>query len=225
MTLMPEATPLRVVFFGDSIFVGQHVAIPHTWVARVCAELDQLTLPGREIVTSNRSINGNTTRMALERMPFDVQAWGVHVLIVQFGINDCNQWETDGNLPRVSPRAFASNLAEIVERGLRFGALRVILNTNHPTLRAFGDGSPSFDAVRRYSELVRQVAMEAGPSVSLADVETEIAKLAPSRQELAQLLLPDGVHLNRAGHDAYFAIMCPKILEAARAAAKEVASP
>lgn len=86
-----------------------------------------------EFVATNTSVNGNTTRMALERMPHDVQAHGVDILLVQFGMDDCNFWQTDGGVPRESPVAFEANLAERVERGRGFCASRVFMNINHPT--------------------------------------------------------------------------------------------
>jgi hypothetical protein len=57
------------------------------------------------------------------------------VLYIQFGLNDCNGWETDRGRPRVSRDAFAANLGEMVDRGRIFGAQQVILGTNHPTTR------------------------------------------------------------------------------------------
>ena len=81
------------------------------WVTRVAGQLEDLANEtGREIVVANASVNGTTTRQALERMGYEVQSHGVDVLIVQFGMNDCNFWETDRGLPRVSPEAFAGRL-------------------------------------------------------------------------------------------------------------------
>jgi lysophospholipase L1-like esterase len=88
---------------------------------------------GIELWVVNASVNGNTRRQALERMPYEVQSHPLDVLLVQFGMNDCNYWRTYHGLPRVSQAAFRANLAEIIERAFRFGAQRVLLNTNHPT--------------------------------------------------------------------------------------------
>lgn len=79
----------------------------------------------------NPSINGNTTRMALERMPYDIQSRNVDILVVGFGMNDCNYWETDRGLPRVSPQAFKANMNEIVKRAYASGIKKVVLHTNH----------------------------------------------------------------------------------------------
>lgn len=65
--------------------------------------------------------------MALERMPFDVQTHKVDILVITFGMNDCNYWKTDQGLPRVSPDAFEANMKEIIMRGFRFGSRTVII--------------------------------------------------------------------------------------------------
>jgi acyl-CoA thioesterase I len=207
---------LRIVFFGDSICVGQGVSIYQGWVTRVAKMLDETWAGnGVEIIVVNASINGNTTRQALERMPYDVQSHGTDVLIVQFGLNDCNHWQTDGGVPRVSRDAFAANLLEIVERGERFGASAVLLNNNHPTnrdqaLMAHADKTYE-QSNREYNEIVREVATRLGGRVSFNDVERRFEQARQEGNELADLLLADGLHLSRAGHELYFDFLAPRI--------------
>ena len=132
---MPSATrPIcQLVFFGDSICNGQGVSIYRGWVTRLSAVAEALSGElGYEIIVVNASVNGSTTRQALERMPYEVQSHGVDILLVQFGLNDCNFWVTDRGLPRVSPEGFEANLVEIIQRGFHFGAKAVFLHTNHP---------------------------------------------------------------------------------------------
>jgi len=156
-------TPVRVTFFGDSICVGQGVSIYRGWVTRVAGRLDELAAEfGGEIIVTNSSLNGSTTRQALERMPYDVQSHGVDILIVQFGLNDCNYWQTDAGLPRVSPEGYAANLKEIVRRGIIFGAKKVFLHNNHPTTRItqkFPNSDVTYeDSNRQYNGIVRDLA-------------------------------------------------------------------
>lgn len=214
--------PLRVVFFGDSICFGQLVS-PHLgWVTRISAEL--ATLRGgeaRAVRVTNTSINGNTTRMALERMPFDVQSHGVDLCIVQFGLNDCNHWQTDFGLPRVSPAAFTANLAEVVERARRSGARRIVLHTNHPTTRTrdelLGTGRTYQQWNEVYNELIRAVAQDSGGDVVLNDIaEAWDSRIAAGQFELAKLLLDDGLHLSEAGHGLYFDLVGPVVVEQCR---------
>ena len=208
---------LRLVFFGDSICVGQGVSIHKGWVTRIAARIDELSTElGAEIVIVNASINGNTTRQALERMPYDVQSNGVDILLVQFGMNDCNHWLTDKGMPRVSPHGFAANLEEIIERGINFGAEQVMLNTNHPTTRV-EEQLPHTEATyeesnRRYNEIVREVAATLGDRVILNDVEASFdAHVRGDGARLAELLLADGLHLSERGHDLYYELIAPKV--------------
>ena len=65
---MTDVSPIKVTFFGDSTCVGQGVSLYLGWVTRVAQSLDEVSRKiGREIVVSNQSVNGRTTRQALER--------------------------------------------------------------------------------------------------------------------------------------------------------------
>ncbi|WP_193370336.1 SGNH/GDSL hydrolase family protein [Pelagibius marinus] len=217
MTDTSQHDPLRITFFGDSICVGQGVSIYNGWVTRVAGCLERIAEShNREIVVTNASVNGNTTRQALERMPYDVQSHGVDILIVQFGMNDCNYWQTDRGLPRVSPAGFAANLAEIIDRGRAFGAKRIFLHNNHPTTRdrdPFPGTSKTYeDSNREYNAIVRRVGAEAPRDVVFIDIETSFKDIAGGDSEkLASLLLADGLHLSRKGHDIYFDVVADKI--------------
>ena len=194
------------------------------WVTRVAGQLEDLANEtGREIIVANASVNGNTTRQALERMGYEVQSHGVDVLIVQFGMNDCNFWETDHGLPRVSPEAFAANLKEIIARGIKFGAKTVFLHNNHPTTRddeKFPFADTSYQASNRnYNAIVREVAAEMPANVVFTDIETGFYDSnEQTKQGLDKLLLADGLHLSRAGHELYFDLVSDKIVEAVNAA-------
>jgi len=221
---MPNAgRELRFAFFGDSICVGQGVSPHRTWTARLAARIEaELARCGRSVCVLNPSVNGETTRRALERMAFDIQASGVDAILIQFGLNDANRWESDRGLPRVSEAAFAANLHEIIARARAFGAGPVLLNTNHPTTRdqtpfAYYEATYE-DGNRRYSEIIRQVAAEAG-EVTLTDMADVFARSVSPDRPLASLLLADGLHLSQAGHDVYLEALTPPVLAAARAAA------
>ena len=209
----------RLVFFGDSICVGQGVSIHKGWVPRIAAYVSALVQD--DLIVVNASVNGNTTRQALERMPYEVQSHGVDIMIVQFGMNDCNYWQTDRGLPRVSQHGFAANLEEIIARGINFGARTVILNTNHPTARDnvhFSEVNISYEeSNRRYNEIIRDVARSMGEVVVLNDIETAIRnRVGNNRTLLEAMLLSDGLHLSEAGHDLYYALTASIVERAVR---------
>lgn len=211
---------LRFAFFGDSICVGQGVSLHKTWAARLSAHIEaQIASSGRSVCVLNPSINGDTTRKALERIAFDIQATGVDAIMVQFGLNDANRWATDRGLPRVSEASFAANLEEIIARARAFGAEPVLLNTNHPTTRDMVN-YPHYPATyeagnRRYNQIIREVAARDG-QVVLTDIEVAFLERTSAGTPLASLLLSDGLHLSEAGHDLYLELLAEPVLAAAR---------
>lgn len=151
---------MNVFFFGDSLCVGQFISPQKIWVTRIAKKLEEL--PGSDkIIVTNASINGNTTRMALERMAYDVQSHGVDVILIQFGANDCNYWQTDSGYPRVSKIGLKANLIEIIDRSRIFGAKEILLNTNNPTPRIslFEPASISYQqSSEEFNRIIREVA-------------------------------------------------------------------
>ena len=209
----------KIFFFGDSICFGQGVSLHRGWVPRLAHFLSE-KFDGRQLETLviNSSINGSTTRQALERMPYDIQTHRPDLLIVQYGMNDCNYWQTDGGLPRVSPGGFQANLNEILERAFTFGTSKVILNTNHPTARrqeAMTNTHLTYeDSNRQYNQLIREVGVQWDERVVLNDMENIFLQYMKERDEtLKDLLLPDQLHLSEEGHDLYFSSLQPLVSE------------
>jgi len=218
--------PIRVTFFGDSTCVGQGVSIYHGWVTRIAKHLDEYGEKiNREILVSNSSINGRTTRQALEDMPYHIQSHCPDILVVQFGLNDCNYWATDSGLPRVSLPAFLANLREIVARGKQFGASRILLNNNHPTSRDKSTMALTKityeESNREYNQAIRQLVPELDPVVQFQDIESYFKKEISAQTPVEHFLLSDGLHLSLAGHEKYFQLMFPVVRNAVDALLKE----
>lgn len=179
----------RLLVLGDSIAAGQCVPSHESWPSL----LTQL-LPQYFVIVE--ALNGATTRIALERIQ-SAQRCAAEVAIVQFGINDCNKWDSDRGLPRVSPRAFAANLEEIVERLRRSGVKRVFMATNHPVNKS------GAEECEGYNRIIRASAHLCG--ASLID-----HALVWSKRGLAGMLL-DGVHPSPAGHELYAATVAASL--------------
>lgn len=203
---------MNIYFFGDSISFGQGVSVDLTWVNQIAQKLHE-QFGEDEITVINTSINGNTTRMALERMPYDVQSHEVDVLVLGFGMNDCNYWVTDQGVPRVSQNAFRANLQEIIDRAFHFGSSHVVVRTNHPSPRKdymINTNITYGESNRIYNKIIREVAGD-NPQVAFVDMEKEFEKRGCTGEgyEKESLTLPDGVHLSRLGHEVYFECMYP----------------
>lgn len=207
---------LKVTFFGDSICTGQHVAIHRGWVTQSSASLaEKFDNKGQSIIVKNSSVNGRTTRQALETISYEIQSDKPDIVVVQFGMNDCNYWQSDKGLARVSIEAFSANLSEIITRVVHFGAKKVFLNTNHPTLLnqvRFPHTHTTYQESNfLYNEAIRSIAKNS--YVELNDIESEFFKaIQENRHSLAELLLPgDNLHLSKKGHDLYYSLIYPKI--------------
>lgn len=169
---------MNILCMGDSITFGQHLPIgTPAWPERMGA--------------MGRGVCGETTRQALERFPRDVQEHPADVVVLQWGHNDANRWQTDHGLPRVSAEAYSANLVEMVARCRAVGS-RPVLCTITPTLK----GEDYERDVVHYDVRVRFVARTL--NVPLADVRQEFLE-----RDLSEALLDDGMHLSDHGHDLY----------------------
>ncbi len=132
-------------------------------------------------------------------------------MTLQFGLNDCNCWQTDGGLPRVSERAFVANLSEMVARARRAGVREITLQTNHCTLRRepLPSGEIYEEANARYSELVREVAAETG--CTLCDIREAFEPLDDETLEALLLPPPDVLHLSEEGNGIYADVIYPYV--------------
>ena len=213
---------IKIFFFGDSICFGQCTSLHKSWVNLVSSKLGAFAADRKiRIVVQNPSVNGNTTRMALERMPFDVQVHEPDIVIVQFGLNDCNYWETDRGMQRVSPQSFEANINEIITRAFLFGAHCVIVNTNHPTCRD-RDILPYSTTTyqqsnEQYNQILRNSVHKHVSNVILNDIEKIFKDYSNNQREnLMELLMPepDLLHLNDAGNSLYVEHSFPLIKDA-----------
>lgn len=187
-----------ILHVGDSITKGQGVAEDLRWAALVAERHD--------VEVGVTAVNGETTRMGLERFPKDVQDRRPEIITLQYGMNDCNRWETDQGFPRVSAGAFTANLREMIARARHFGTREVILSTNPRSLRP-----ELYEKTNAcYSELIRKVAEQT--ESTLCDIRAAFEGI--DDDHLAALLQGDLLHLTPAGHELYADAIWPSISEA-----------
>lgn len=94
-----------IACIGDSCTFGQNVRAVEAWPHL----LHEFT--GHDV--RNLGVNGDTTRLGLERWHRDVDLVKPDVVVIQFGHNDANLW--DGRV-RVSPAAYRANIEEMWAR-------------------------------------------------------------------------------------------------------------
>lgn len=181
---------MRVVCFGDSISAGQYVEAS-AW-PRLLGQMR----PEWDVVGAG--VSNETTRQMLERFPRDVQESEADIVVLQAGHNDCNRWETDRWLPRVSRGAFRENLSEMIDRCFKFQIRPVLVNMT-PTMKSVEYEAAAF----RYSDIVGVVASMR--QVPMVDVRSLF------QRELNELLIDDGIHLSAMGHAVYASAVCTGI--------------
>jgi acyl-CoA thioesterase-1 len=202
---------VKFYLFGDSICFGQLVSHHLTWISSLSSRISEILGSESGVLIQNASINGNTTRQALERMSYDVTSHQPDVLLVQFGMNDCNFWQTDFGAPRVSQRSFESNLHEIIDRADAAGVKHIFLATNHPSTKGEFPhlvGLTHAESNKKYNAIIRKLAcslIDVKKSLTLIDNEKFWMSRIESQSgvRLDDLLLPDGIHLSEAGHRLY----------------------
>ena len=169
-----------IVCIGDSITFGQFLPDGKPWPKLI-----------RHHTILAAGVPSDTTRLGLERFPEDVQQRAPQGVVIQFGHNDANRWQTDKNLPRVSAKAYAANLEEMVDRCHRFEAYP-FLCTITPCYRS----SQHAADVEHYDEVLRDVARY---------TKTQLIDVRAAFGEQRHLLLDDGLHLSQEGHARYAA--------------------
>lgn len=205
---------IKLVCFGDSICFGQFVSPHAIWMNKLSATLSEQF---GSLRLQNPSISGNTTRMALERMAYDVQAHGIDVFYTQFGMNDCNYWATDNGNPRVSAGAYRANLKEILARARASGAKVLMIGTNHPTpkITPYPYANCSYqESNAYYNTIIRETAAE--EEITLIDHEAFWNKQV-AHGTLKDYLLEDEIHLSLKGHDLYYTYTAPLFEQAIHA--------
>jgi lysophospholipase L1-like esterase len=201
---------VKIYIFGDSICVGQHVDVSETWPSLLSQwlKLEFKGMGRSHVCLSNRSINGNTTWDALGRIQFEVLAHKPDLVFMQFGLNDCNVWDSGNGLERVLPATFRANLGELIERLIAVGVKSIIVNTNHPTTKLqilprsvpekTYEGNNSI-----YNDIIRDVSNHYWGRIEFYDINTKM-KDEISADDMQNYLLPDKIHLSALGHKFYF---------------------
>jgi lysophospholipase L1-like esterase len=202
--------------FGDSICYGQLVNVQETWAFKLAKKFGQKSQKNTEILFQNKSVNGNTTRQALERLYFDVLSFSPTYVLIQFGLNDCNNWQTDNGLPRVSAKAFKSNLEEIILKCFSAGVQVVFINTNHLTQKKTNKKFIDIKYNKRntiYNSKIREIFYKYKQKkyrIVLNDIEKKWIKNINSAK-YKTFLLTDGIHLSKKGHSLYSKILIKSI--------------
>ena len=211
----------RFICFGDSISFGQHIPHHKTWVSTLSKSIFNL-LPNKEIILNNLSTNGNTTKQALERLEFDVLSHKPEHVAIQFCLNDCNYWQTDNGLPRVSYEKYQQNLRDIIRKSLEVENMKsIFVLSAHPTNKApINIGNRTIDynlEAEKYSQSIEDLA-DSFNSGKIHFIDTyQSVKNHQNNSNDYSHLLEDGIHLSNDGHNLYSSIVGKSVARVLRA--------
>lgn len=176
LVLAETRSPVKVVFFGDSLTAGYGLSREEAFPARI---REYAARDGFVIDVVNAGASGDTTAGGLRRLDW-VTREKPDVFVLALGAND--------GLRGLDMKSMKSNLSEIVRR-IR-GRFPIV-----PVLLLPMELPPTFgqDYVQRfrdvYSEVARETAVVLGPF---------LLEQVAGRPELN---LPDGLHPNARGHE------------------------
>lgn len=190
---------MKILFYGDSIMFGQGVSTLDTWINQFAMRIEKGPNIAN-IIVENFSVSGRTTREALIDFPRFVQPSNAEILVIQFGLNDCNYWLTDNGVQRVNIDSFYYNLTEMADRALKNGVKQVIFNTNHPiskTIPINGDQIDLESANLQYNQKILKMGSYSS-NVHVLDVHKML--LGSNKNTY---LSKDGIHLSQNGNILY----------------------
>ena len=178
-----------MVCIGDSLTEGTDIPTGHTWPALVANAL------GIDVI--NCGIGGDTTTGMLSRFYPEVVVTKPAFVFIMGGTNDL-WWNWDAN-------TILGNLFSIIVQARHHGMAPVIglpLPVNVTAARA-NDFSPPQGGYDRFTEkmeaMVKDLIRHATES-EVAVVDLHHPFFEKNRRIRTDLLLPDGLHPNRAGH-------------------------
>lgn len=205
----------RIICFGDSLTEAAAEAEGKKWPTLLQARLEARA-PG-QFAVYNRGVSGNTSAQGLDRFEQAVlpllPAW----VLVEFGGNDANV-RPARRTPRVGVEEFASNLAEI-DRMVRAGGGRTLLVAIHPPDpdrrtkeegRKYEQGNRATYA-KNYDPY-RKAILKLAKSKNLPLVDIS-ATLKKQKMTVADIVVPDGIHLTTDGNAFYCAAIFDKLAE------------
>ncbi len=169
---VPDDAPL-VVFLGDSISAGLHLAAEQAFPAVLQRELAADGHPFRLV---NAGVSGDTSAGGLRRIDW-VLGQKPDVLVLELGGND--------GLRGMEPAQVEANLREIVARARAAGARVLLLGVQLPT-------SYGAEYARDFAAIYPRIAADLGVAC--------VPSFLDGVGGVPELTLPDGLHPTAEGH-------------------------
>jgi lysophospholipase L1-like esterase len=198
---------MNIICLGDSITHASAFAESDRWPTVLQTKLN-FEKPNFYKVF-NRGINGNTTIDGFERFPEEIIPLLPGLLIVEFGINDCNHREWN-IIPRVGLEEYKNKQFEFHRICKKYNS-QIVYIVNHPLHNSpipQGNENDFYDNLQPYNQAVYEVATQVGaPTI-------DFPKIIENRKiNLNEFLDEDGIHLTISGNHTYAQIVFERLLE------------
>ena len=193
----PDATPVRIVFFGDSI--TEMGAAPGGYVALVADSLAAL-YPERSVEVVGAGISGHKVPDLQARLNRDVLSVDPTHVVIYIGINDVWHFHAFDDVTGTEQAVFEDGLRELVA-DLRADGAEVLLCTPSVIGEDLASDAPANRQLATYADVVRRVAAET--DAPLCDLRAAFDEYLAAHNPEARhegILTTDGVHLNAAGN-------------------------
>jgi len=198
---------MHIICLGDSITHASSFAESDRWPTVLQKKLDLVKL--NEYKVYNRGINGNTTVDGFERFPEEIIPLLPGLLIVEFGINDCNHREWN-IIPRVGLEEYKNKLIEF-HRICGNHKSKIVFIVNHPLEDSpilQGNGQNFYENLKPYNQAVREIASEVkAPIIDLPEI------IKNGDINLNEFLDEDRIHLTIKGNHSYAEMVFDRLKE------------
>lgn len=121
-TLNPNAKPIRMLIWGDSLSAAYGIPVEKGWVSLLRDKLDKNLDNKIEII--NASISGETTQGGLTRLPAALEQHKPDILLLELGAND--------GLRGISTNVMHDNLNKMIEMAQTKGMTVALLGMKIP---------------------------------------------------------------------------------------------
>ena len=198
---------MNIICLGDSITHAATFAESDRWPTVLQTKLNFIKPNFYKVF--NRGINGNTTMDGFERFPEEIIPLLPGLLIVEFGINDCNHHEWN-IIPRVGLEEYKSKLLEF-NRICKIYKSNIVYIVNHPLHNSpipQGNEKDFYDNLKPYNYIVLDVARQVkAPIINFPEI------IKTQNIDLNEFLDEDGIHLTINGNHTYAQIVFDRLLE------------
>ena len=186
--------PRTIVFFGDSVTFGYGVDTETESFYALIGKIMKSGIYG-DVLTVNAGVSGEDTSEALGRISTDLAAHNPDIVVIAFGLNDCQN-------KTMTPGKFRENINKMIEAipsqtEILLATSNSFMETGQPFRKDFND------LLEPYTKATRNIAREKG--LTLIDVNDAWDDYLNKNKKNMESLYVDPTHPSAKGHRLIYA--------------------